>query len=80
MLLFLYPQKKKKNKVIISRKAQMKKVTFASSSTWASSRNQRSNAIPVKLDLNRETEILLQGDLRKDGAKGCHNQKAESIL
>lgn len=58
----------------------MKKVTFASSATWASSRNQRSNEIPVKLVLNRETEILLQGDLKKDGAMGCHNQKAESII
>ena len=79
MLLFLYPGKKEK-KVIISRKAQMKKVTFATSATWVSSRNQRSNEIPVKLVLNRETEILLQGDLRKDGAKGCHNKKAESII
>jgi len=65
MLLFQYLYLEKEKRSDNFRKVQMKKVILASSATWASSRNQRSNKIPVKLVLNRETEILQQGNCQE---------------
>lgn len=43
----------------------MKKVTLALSTTWISSRNQRSNKNPVKLVWNIETEICCKVSVKK---------------